>query len=135
MNYNRRKDFYIHCGLFCPHLGSFCVVSSLTKFRPNFTSGLLQVILPRPRIGMLSLVTRDEIWPERSERRNTKTTKMRTKKSAINKKINSQIKKPHLKMIPIKRQKIFILHLLQSINNKIFIVFHLFFLFVREERL
>ena len=42
---------------FCPHLGSFCVVSSFTTFRPNFTSGLLQVILPRPWIGMLSLVT------------------------------------------------------------------------------
>ena len=35
---------------FCPHLGSFCVVSSFTTFRPNFTSGLLQ-------IGMLSVVT------------------------------------------------------------------------------
>ena len=33
-----------------------CVVSSFTTFLPNFTSGLLQVILPRPRIGMLSLV-------------------------------------------------------------------------------
>ena len=36
------------------------VVSSFTTFRPNFTSGLLQVSsgdLPRPRIGMLSLVT------------------------------------------------------------------------------
>ena len=42
---------------FCPHLGSFCVVPSYTMFRPNFTSDLLQVILPRPRIGMLSLVT------------------------------------------------------------------------------
>ena len=42
---------------FPPHLGSFCVVSSFTTFRPHFTSGLLQVILPRPRIGMLSLVT------------------------------------------------------------------------------
>ena len=43
---------------FCPHLGScFCVVSSFTTFWPNFTSGLLQVILPRPRIGMLSLLT------------------------------------------------------------------------------
>ena len=42
---------------FCPHLGSFYVVSSFTTFRPNFTSVLLQVILPRPRIGMLSLVT------------------------------------------------------------------------------
>ena len=34
-----------------------CVVSSFTTFRPNFTSGLLQVILPRPQIGMLSLIT------------------------------------------------------------------------------
>ena len=47
---------------FCPHLGIFffvcvCVVSSFTTFRPNFTSGLLQVILPWPRIGMMSLVT------------------------------------------------------------------------------
>ena len=42
---------------FFPHLGSFCVVSSFTTFRPNFISGLLQVILPWPRIGMLSLVT------------------------------------------------------------------------------
>ena len=42
---------------FCPHLGSFCVVSSFTKFRRNFTFDLLHVILPRPRIGMLSLVT------------------------------------------------------------------------------
>ena len=35
----------------------FCIVSSFTTFRPNFTSGLLQVILPRPQIAMLSLVT------------------------------------------------------------------------------
>ena len=42
---------------FPPPLGSFCVVYSFTTFRPNFTSGLLQVILPRPWIGMLSLVT------------------------------------------------------------------------------
>ena len=42
---------------FCPHLSSFCVASSFTTFVPNFTSGLLQVILPRPRIGRLSLVT------------------------------------------------------------------------------
>ena len=53
-----RINFYL-LRTFCPHLGSFflCVVSSFTTFRPNFTSGLLQVILPRPRIGMLSLVT------------------------------------------------------------------------------
>ena len=53
---NLRINFYL-LRTFCPHLGSFCVVSSFTTFRPNFTSGLLQMILPRPRIGMLSLVT------------------------------------------------------------------------------
>ena len=50
-------NFYL-LRTFCPHLGSFCVVfSSFTTFQPNFTSGLLQVILPRPQIGMLNLVT------------------------------------------------------------------------------
>ena len=53
---NLRINFYL-LQTFCPHLGSFCVVSSFTTFRPNSTSGLLQVISPRPRIGMLSLVT------------------------------------------------------------------------------
>ena len=48
---------FIYCRLFFLRLGSFCVVSSFTAFRPNFTSGLLRVILPRPRIGMLSLVS------------------------------------------------------------------------------
>ena len=38
-----RINFYF-LRTFCPHLGSFCVVSSFTTFRPNFTSGLLQVI-------------------------------------------------------------------------------------------
>ena len=57
---NLRINFYL-LRTFCPHLSSFlggggCVVSSFTTFRPNFTSGLLQVILPRPRIGMMSLV-------------------------------------------------------------------------------
>ena len=51
-----RINFYL-LRTFPPHLGSFCVVSSFTTFRPNFTSGLLQVILPRLWIGMLSLVT------------------------------------------------------------------------------
>ena len=52
-----RINFYL-LRTFCPHLGSFfCVVSSFTTFRPNFTSGLLQVILPWPRIGMMSLAT------------------------------------------------------------------------------
>ena len=36
-------NFYL-LRTFFPHLGSFCVVSSFTTFRPNFTSGLLQVI-------------------------------------------------------------------------------------------
>ena len=41
---NLRINFYL-LRTFCPHLGSFfCVVSSFTTFRPNFTSGLLQVI-------------------------------------------------------------------------------------------
>ena len=58
---NLRINFYL-LRTFCPHLGSsflffLCVVSSFTTFRPNFTSGLLQLILPRPRIGMMSLVT------------------------------------------------------------------------------
>ena len=53
-----RINFYL-LRTFCPHLGSlfFCVVSSFTTFRPNFTFGLLQVILWRPWIGMMSLVT------------------------------------------------------------------------------
>ena len=38
-----RINFYL-LRTFPPHLGSFCVVSSFTTFRPNFTSGLLQVI-------------------------------------------------------------------------------------------
>ena len=49
---------FIYCGLFVLILvGFFCIVSSFTTFRPNFTSGLLQLILPRPRIGKMSLVT------------------------------------------------------------------------------
>ena len=59
---NLRINFFFNLlRTLCPHLGSyfcfFCVVSSFTTFRPNFTSGLLQVILPRPQIGMMSLVT------------------------------------------------------------------------------
>ena len=48
---------FIYCGFFVLILVVFCVVSSFITFRPNFTSGLLQVILPRPRIGMMNLVT------------------------------------------------------------------------------
>ena len=53
--YPPRIFFYL-LRTFPPHLGSFCVVSSFTTFRPNSlwpSSG----DLPRPRIGMLSLVT------------------------------------------------------------------------------
>ena len=42
---------------FYPHLGSFGVVSSFTMFRPNFHLWPFSGDLPRPRIGMLSLVT------------------------------------------------------------------------------
>ena len=46
---------FIYCGLFVLILVFFfCVVSSFTTF--HYVSGL-QVILPRPRIGMMSLVT------------------------------------------------------------------------------
>ena len=45
---------------------------------------------------------RSEIWPKRRERRNNTKLPRWEQKSAINKKIISQIKKPHLKMIPIK---------------------------------
>ena len=56
--FNLRINFYlfIYCGLFPLILVVFCVVSSFTTFRPNSlwpSSG----DLPRPRIGMLSLVT------------------------------------------------------------------------------
>ena len=50
---NEWELIFIYCGLF-PHVGSFCVVSTFTTFQPNFTSS---GDLPRPRIGMLSLVT------------------------------------------------------------------------------
>ena len=74
--YKQYLGVFIHCGLFVLILVVFCVVSSFTMFRPNFTSGLLWVILPQPRIGMMSLVT---VSP-----------------------VITRIKKPHLKMIPIK---------------------------------
>ena len=57
---NLRINFYL-LQTPCPHLGSFCVVSSFTMLRPNFTSGLLQVILPRPRIGK-TWCDRQQLW-------------------------------------------------------------------------
>ena len=73
---NLRSNFYL-LRTFCPHFGSFfCVVSSFTTFRPNFTCGLLQVIfLSDVAVNHLKKA-RGEIWPKRSERRNnTKKTK------------------------------------------------------------
>ena len=65
---NLRINFYL-LRTFCPHLGSFCVVS--------FTSFTIPI---RGRGKNHLKKARGEIWPKRSERRNnTKTTKMRTK--------------------------------------------------------
>ena len=52
----KKINFYL-LQPFCPHLGSFCVVSSFTTFRPNLHLWPSSGDLPRPRIGMLSLVT------------------------------------------------------------------------------
>ena len=56
---NLRINFYL-LPTFCPHLGRLflCVLFLLSlRFGQISPSGLLQVILPRPRIGMLNLVT------------------------------------------------------------------------------
>ena len=67
---------FIYCWLFVLILVGFflCVVSSFTTFRPNFTSGLLQVIFPRPRIGMLSLVTVSPVITEGVRAKNLQAT-------------------------------------------------------------
>ena len=60
---------------------------------------------PRSQLNHLKKA-RVEIWPKRSEEETTHTKKKpyqdEDKKSSINEKINSQIKKPRLKIIPIK---------------------------------
>ena len=67
---NLKINFYI-LRTFCPHLGSFCGVSSFTTFRPNLNH------LKKAR---------GEMWPKRSERRNnTKNYQDEDTKSAINK--------------------------------------------------
>ena len=49
---------------------------------------------------------RGEIWPRHSEKETTQNYQDEDKKSVINKKYKKfQIKKPHLKMIPIKDNK------------------------------
>ena len=45
---NLRINFYL-LQTFCPHLGSFCVVSSFTTFGPNFPLRPSSGDLPRPR--------------------------------------------------------------------------------------
>ena len=52
-----RELIFIYCGLFFPHLGSFCVVSSFRHVSAKFHLWPSSGHLPRPRIGMLSLVT------------------------------------------------------------------------------
>ena len=42
---------------FCPHLGSFCVVSFSLRFGQISPLAFFRWFLPRPRIGMMSLVT------------------------------------------------------------------------------
>ena len=59
MTWYMRINFYL-LQTFCPYLGSFffvCVVFLSLRFGQNFSSRLLQVILPWPRIGMITLVT------------------------------------------------------------------------------
>ena len=53
---NLRINFYL-LRIFFPHLGSFCVVSSFTYVSAKFHLWPSSGDLPRPRIGMLSLVT------------------------------------------------------------------------------
>ena len=61
-----RINFFIYLlRTFPPHLGSFFVLFLLSLRFGQIPSGLLQVILPRPRIGMLSLVT---VSPEEGQR-------------------------------------------------------------------
>ena len=93
---------FIYCGLFVLILVVFCVVSSFTTFRPNFTSGLLQVILPRPRIGMLSLVTVSPVITAFHSCCLSYHVFDQVNLWSAWVGFNSQIKKPHLKMIPIK---------------------------------
>ena len=51
-----RINFYL-LRTFPPHLGSFCVVSSFYYISAKFNLWPSSGVLPRPRIGMLSLVT------------------------------------------------------------------------------
>ena len=53
---NLRINFYL-LRTFCPHLGSFCVISSFHYVSAKFHLWPSSSDLPRPRIGMMSLVT------------------------------------------------------------------------------
>ena len=48
---------FIHCGLFCPHLGSFLCCFFFYYVSAKFHLWPSSCDLSRPRIGMLSLVT------------------------------------------------------------------------------
>ena len=113
---NLRIIFFYLLRTFCLHLGSFCVVfSSFTMFRPIFTSGLLQVIYRDRQQIWKAEMTGDTVTrlstsirgrgksPEEGQRWNLAETYWKKKKqhknyqnedkkSAINKKINSQSK-------------------------------------------
>ena len=103
VKWGQTHNFFIYCGLFVLILvGTFLwVVSSSLCFGQ---------ISP---LAFFRWFNRDWNLAETYWRRHNtqkKPTKMRTKKSSINKKINTQIKKPHLKMIPIKDKLIIDIH-------------------------
>ena len=98
--------FFFLWRTFCPRLGRvffFFVIVFLTTFRPNFTSGLLQVTSDRNAESCNRIPSNyclpfycTTFWEKQG-----KNYQDEDKKSAV-KKNNSQIKKPHLKRIPNK---------------------------------
>ena len=76
---NLRINFYL-LRTFCPHLGSFCVVSSFTTFRPNFISDLLQVIYRDPQLKTITKFGTDPTMEYQIRRRNNWIYKTKKKK-------------------------------------------------------
>ena len=92
---------------FCPHLGSFCVVSSSLRLGQISPLAFFRW-LTYPRSRLITWRKPEVKFGRNVVKKNQyKNYQDEDKKSAINKKINSQIKKPHLKMIPINGEKIF----------------------------
>ena len=61
---NLRINFYL-LRTFCPHLGSFCVVSSFTTFQVSIVRRRRFQILPKPARGLLGQKTwcdRQQLW-------------------------------------------------------------------------